>query len=896
MTLTINRNKTTQLEKTRKFDLATMNWEGWTKDIELALTPQKVNELAFDETIENLHKVIEESIQKATYENCSRKTVTSHSKPYWTKELSAKSTTLRESLGVYLTRNTDGAFQRYQAAKEDFEETRKHACQQFIMNKTRNLNTAEAVRFWKEFNRLFKPASDQRIEAIVREDGSVITDNQELEEELFSTFFKAKHIESNSSHFNQDFYDDTNQCYSEILESDFQPHLDSMANFQLSSRLYNPVTPLEVLSIIKDSRPTAGSFDNCEVHPTMLKHLGPYAIQALSTLFSLCLRNGKWLWNASSIMFLKKEGKKTYSNPGSYRPISISSYIGKVFERVLAGRLETYLISIGLIDENQEGFSKGRNTVRYLHRLTSGIKGDIMKKLTVLCLFIDFEKAFDSVWKKGLIVKLWKVGVHGCYLSTINRFLFGRTVSLLINGFIGPVRSCLDYGLPQGSVLSPILFKFYVFDIELLCMAYEQIKVFKFADDGTVKVTGKDLEECLFYLDIALSTIGEWTSQWRMVINCDINKTEIICFNSTDPTQVPQSYTICGKVIHLTASSKVLGVTLDSKLGFKQHSQELYNKLLYRWICISKYTNRNWGMNKKVLVRLARTVMFSSLFYASLVWQNSANMVELNKLWYKVSKSAVGAVFNVQGSILEVILGIPPLDVANRVFTTKHYLKVLGSREGETHREFILNEIRSGNTVITSQMRDVLKYLKWRATLQPNSFSIPDDLCKLFELPKKICHYTKSSMNYFTELMWQESIINKLQLEGWPFIPKVSVSPLPIPPFTSRETEVLVMSLFYKNNLLNSFLYNINRYTPSPLCSCGIEEQTTTHLLTNCDQVEVSLRDEAMFQLNLCNNSANLGELGTVAALNCSRDPGFIRVCRDIVESEGLNLRTKICL
>ena len=71
---------------------------------------------------------------------------------------------------------------------------------------------------------------------------------------------------------------------------------------------------------------------------------------------------------------------------------------------LLAKRLETYLSDIGLIDSNQEGFSKGRNTVRYLHRLTAGIKGDITIRLTVLCLFIDFEKAFDSVWKKGLIV------------------------------------------------------------------------------------------------------------------------------------------------------------------------------------------------------------------------------------------------------------------------------------------------------------------------------------------------------------------------------------------------------------------------------------------------------------------------------------------------------------
>ena len=218
-----------------------------------------------------------------------------------------------------------------------------------------------------------------------------------------------------------------------------------------------------------------------------------------------------------TLFFLKKEGKPSYSKAGAYIPISISPYIGKLSN---GSWLYVLVDSSTTLDSwNQEGFSAGRNTVRYLHRLTAGIKGDIQKRLTVLCLFIDFEKAFDSVWKKGLITKLWKAGVHGCFLQLINDFLFNRTVCLLINGFIGPFRQCLQYGLPQGSVLSPIPFKFYVFDIESVCQLYQQITFFKFADDGTAKVVGKDLVEYLFYLSLVFDSINDWTSHWRMVIN-----------------------------------------------------------------------------------------------------------------------------------------------------------------------------------------------------------------------------------------------------------------------------------------------------------------------------------------------------------------------------------------
>ena len=89
-----------------------------------------------------------DTINEATKANCSLKLVTKPSKPYWAKELSSKSKELRDALGTYLTRNTDVAFERFQRAKEIFEETRKLACQQFIVNKPQNVNVAQANKFW----------------------------------------------------------------------------------------------------------------------------------------------------------------------------------------------------------------------------------------------------------------------------------------------------------------------------------------------------------------------------------------------------------------------------------------------------------------------------------------------------------------------------------------------------------------------------------------------------------------------------------------------------------------------------------------------------------------------------------------------------------------------------
>ena len=112
----------------------------------------------------------------------------------------------------------------------------------------------------------------------------------------------------------------------------------------------------------------------------------------------------------------------------------------------------------GLLDPDQEGFTPSKNTGRYLNRLHLSIKADKKQGKTSICLFVDLEKAFDSTWKEGLIVKLAKDGVRGNFLKLIMSFLNQRTVQLKVNGVIGPIRQCSDVGLPQGSALSPILF------------------------------------------------------------------------------------------------------------------------------------------------------------------------------------------------------------------------------------------------------------------------------------------------------------------------------------------------------------------------------------------------------------------------------------------------------
>ena len=349
-----------------------------------------------------------------------------------------------------------------------------------------------------------------------------------------------------------------------------------------------------------------------------------------------------------------------------------------MFEQIIANRIEQHLRKKGLSDEYQEGFTKKRNTVRYLNRLDNDIRSHLQKKYTVICLFIDFEKAFDSVWKKGLMKKLSDFGVSGSMWKLINSFLFNRKVRLIFNNYTGFIRACREFGLPQGSALSPILFKFYLHDLAQDLALNPDIGVYKFADDGTLRVRGETTHQCLLNLQMTCDAIYKWSITWRMIINCDPGKTELIGFGTAENEEklLPMSFHLGSNKIQFVEKTKVLGLIMDRKLTYIEHAKDINRKILGRWATICKYTNRNWGFRQHVIVRLIEVLIYSRIHYAGTVWINNRSIKEVESAWYRTIKAALGAVFNVRLTTAEMILGVWPFDISNKVNSVEHILKV----------------------------------------------------------------------------------------------------------------------------------------------------------------------------------------------------------------------------
>ena len=189
------------------------------------------------------------------------------------------------------------------------------------------------------------------------------------------------------------------------------------------------------------------------VHPLILKYSGHQFQILLLLLFNRVLQTHTWPWTGNNkVIFLETPDKKSYTHPSSYRPITISSYVGKILERILEGRLRQYIEERQIIPNSQHGFRKHNSTLTYLTKLVSTIQHHKACKRKVAGTFLDLQKAFGSIWLNGIIYRLMEIGIGGRMLNLLNSFLKYRKIKLVVNDYTSSLKQCY-VGLPQGSVL-----------------------------------------------------------------------------------------------------------------------------------------------------------------------------------------------------------------------------------------------------------------------------------------------------------------------------------------------------------------------------------------------------------------------------------------------------------
>jgi hypothetical protein len=351
------------------------------------------------------------------------------------------------------------------------------------------------------------------------------------------------------------------------------------------------------------------------LHPRILKELHNELHKPVTHLFNLSLKEGQLPedWIVSDIAAIHKKGSK--ANVANYRPIALTSILCKTMESIIRDHIMEHFLTNNLFSKKQFGFIRGRSTVLQLLNVLDMWTASLEEGGCIDIIYTDFEKAFDKVPHKRLLSKLKTYGISDEIIAWIKGFLCNRRQRVKINGKHSKWHKVLS-GIPQGSVLGPLLFIIYINDLVELCDT--SANVFLFADDAKLfRHITKPSDNIA--LQAACDTITHWSDRWLMPLN--VAKCVLLRLGKRKEGEEEFTYKI--SVGNVTAnlakvtSTKDLGVIVDDKLNFKEHIISKINKA-FSMLGIIKRNFRH--MHHETFIKIYKTMVRSHLDYAATVW------------------------------------------------------------------------------------------------------------------------------------------------------------------------------------------------------------------------------------------------------------------------------------
>ena len=424
-------------------------------------------------------------------------------------------------------------------------EAAKQSYLQNLGNKVNDPNTSQKS-YWKIINKIMNKCRAPRIPPLLVNNIFILNCREKVK--IFNNYFSQ-------------------QCKT-VNNNSMLPNL-----FFLTDKRIDRLTILneDIISIIKKINPNKATGSD-GISGQMLLLCDDSVILPLKIIFDNILLTSIYpdMWKLADVIPIFKKGDK--QSIKNYRPISLLPICGKMFEKIIFNNLYGYLNSNHLITKNQSGFRPGDSTTNQLLYLVNEIHQAFESNgtLEVRAVFLDMSKAFDKVWHNGLIFKLKQNGICGSFLTLFENYLKNRKQRVVLNG------SCSDYsiieaGVPQGSVLGPLLFLIYINDLEKNIKS--NIKFF--ADDTMLFSVVKNPVLSANDLNHDLEVINQWAFQWKMMFNPDPTKqANEVLFSCKNSSPIHPPLTFNGTIVAKVNEQKHLGLILDSKLSFEKHLNE----------------------------------------------------------------------------------------------------------------------------------------------------------------------------------------------------------------------------------------------------------------------------------------------------------------------------------
>ncbi|RVE50533.1 hypothetical protein evm_004862, partial [Chilo suppressalis] len=459
-------------------------------------------------------------------------------------------------------------------------------------------------------------------------------------------------------------------------------------------------------------------------------------------------------WKTQCVIPVLKPNKPN-KIASSYKPISLSSYLGKLFENMLKLRLGYFSESNNIIPPIQHGFRKFRSCSESFVSLIHDIKQVKLSHSNMICVFLDVKGAFDNVNIQELIQVLHDVGVPGKTLKWLYIFLSNRTVYVKFNNRLHGSRNA-NKGTMQGATLSPLLYNLYTSEI-LKYVNTDHVNILQFADDLLLYSINQNMNIAQNNINTALEQLHAYYCN-KLKLQISPEKSSALVFSKYSNNL---DISFDNNKIHIVNEHKFLGVIIDNQLKFDKHISHISAKAL-KGINILRYlAGTFWGSNPRIMNMLYKSIVRSHFDYSSLAYNNASSSLlkRLDVIQNIGLRLICGAMRSTSINSLEIETCIPPLFLRRLQLAERFCLKTLSSFNILSKKfESICNILQSSSAVnITAEsLATAPKIIKIYTHVKNQSQNIhKSDIWPVYKCP------FKGLINVNTDTVYLGNILNK---------------------------------------------------------------------------------------------------------------------------------------
>lgn len=520
---------------------------------------------------------------------------------------------------------------------------------------------------WQKIKTLNGKKASCKIPALVTDDDETVYTLPEIANTL------AKSFASNSS--------------SQNYTSSFLKHKTkaekTKVNFNSdNTETYNkPFTTTELDSAISKGKSTAPGPDG--IHNDMLKHLNSSSREHLLELF-----NNIWMaddfpdsWREAFIIPIPKP-RKDHTQPTNHRPISLTSCLCKLMERMICGRLRWFLEKNGLLANCQSGARQDRSTTDHLVALDTKIREAFIQNHHAVAIFFDLEKAYDTTWRHGILQKLQEYGLKGHLPNFIQNFLQHRTFQVKIGNTYSDEQT-QENGIQQGSLISVLGFLAAIDDVTK-CVPDRMLSTL-YMDDFTILCTGPSMPSIERQLQLTLNRL----SQFETTTGFKFSTSKTVCMHfcrKRKPHNDPE-LTLGNTVIPVVDTNPYLGLLFDKRLTWIPHIKALKDKCNRAMDTLRSISHTSWGADRSILLQLYRALIRSKLDYGCEVYSGAhyTALKMLDPIHHLGLRLSTGAFITSPTVSLHAEIHELPLHLRRQQICTQYAIRLLHNTKHPTY-------------------------------------------------------------------------------------------------------------------------------------------------------------------------------------------------------------------